>query len=148
MQELIGLIMLELASEGITNFDDSQCAISQFITWLRSGHQGHPHKVLQKDLESVLGNDNVPIQYEHAKPLMWQQILFGTLPMFSELSARLSQQDKLQFKQHITFQPCQWRLLMLAELRHCFGLAFWKFVSMTVTQELQNQIRHQGMFRR
>ena len=101
LQELIGLLMLELASEGITNFDDSQCAISQFITWLRSGHQGHPHKVLQKDLESVLGNDNVPIQYEHAKPLMWQQILFGTLPMFSELSARLSQQDKLQFKQHI-----------------------------------------------
>ena len=101
LQDVIRLVMLELASGNITAFDESQCAVSQFIWWLREGHQGHPHHVLKQDIVSVLGNDSVPVQYEHAKPLDYQRILFGTLPMVSELSARLSPQDKLQFEQHI-----------------------------------------------
>ncbi|MQL46720.1 hydroxyacylglutathione hydrolase [Photorhabdus khanii] len=101
LQDLIRLVMLELASGNITAFDERQCAVSQFIQWLRDGHQGHPHHVLKQDIDSVLGNDRAPVQYEHAKPLGYQRILFGTLPMVSELSARLSPQDKLQFEQRI-----------------------------------------------
>lgn len=95
------LIMSEIENEFQQISVSAQSRIEQFKEYLIGLFRQPPEKGLKEDIECILGAPNIHGSYAAAKQVPYQNILFGILPMLSELSPYLSLEDKEYFNQNL-----------------------------------------------